>query len=97
MISERIKSKKGSPRAYYEKDKPTHCSNFQIRSRIFESSLRSRNIPGDYRGVTGIISGKEIVTLDGARGNIPGNHRGLTRKITGKETVTLDGARGDEL
>ena len=53
---------------------------------IFESSLRSRNIPGIHRGVNGKITGKEIVTLDGARdrdelGDIPARNTGqLQRK-----------------
>ena len=94
-----IKSKKRSPRAYHEKDKPTGSpygsgkgSNFQVRSMIFKSSMRSRNIPGIHRGVTGRITGKEIVTLDGARenelGGLPVRNTGqLQRKYRRMDTL----------
>ena len=96
MISERIKSKKQSSRTYYEKNKPTCCSNFQIRSRIFESSLRSRNIGNKFLGHVPVDNritrnGKELVTRDGARRNTSDNHRGVMERITGKGTAILGG------
>ena len=97
MISERIKSKRRSPRTYYEKNKPTRCSNVQIRSRIFESSLRSRNEFLGHVSVERITgNGKELVTQDGSRRNISDNYKGVMGRITNKGTATLSGERGDE-
>ena len=72
VISERIR-KRSSARQCYEKDKPTGSL---VRSMIVESSLkRSRN-----GGVTGKITGKEIVTLDGARGRDDSRNKGQSLK-----------------
>ena len=60
---------------------------------IFESSMRSRNIPGIHRGVTGRITGKEIVTRDGAwdrddLGGLPVRNKGqLQRKYRRMDTL----------
>ena len=94
VISERIKSKRRSPRTYYEKNKPTRCSNVQIRSRIFESRNEFLGHVSVDNRKTG--NGKEIVTRDGARRNTSDNHRGVMGRITNKGTATLSGERGDE-
>ena len=55
--------------------------------------MRSRNIPGIHRGVTGKITGKEIVTRDGARdrddlGGLPVRNKGqLQRKYRRMDTL----------